>query len=121
MTEKILRSSNYKNGSFHNLSETPVMARDSSWLKIIKESLNRPRTIRPSGPLPSIKTDLKNLCSENPVIIWFGHSSYLIHIAGKNILVDPVFSGYASPVKFLVKAFAGTDIYTPDDLPAIDL
>ncbi len=121
MTEKIQQSPNYKNGAFHNLSETPVMAGDSSWLKIIKESLTRPRTIRPPGPLPSIKTDLKNLCSENPVIIWFGHSSYLIHIAGKNILVDPVFSGYASPVKFLVKAFAGTDVYTPDDLPAIDL
>lgn len=121
MTEKIQRSPNYKNGSFHNLTETPVMAKDSSWIKIIKESLNRPRTIRPSGLLPSIKTDLKNLYSENPVIVWFGHSSYLIHIAGKNILVDPVFSGYASPVKFLVKAFAGTDIYTPDDLPAIDL
>ncbi|HRP58641.1 MBL fold metallo-hydrolase [Agriterribacter sp.] len=121
ITEKIKGSPNYKKGSFQNLSETPVMAKDSSWYKLIKDSFSRPKEIRPSRPLPSIKTDLKNLHSENPVIIWFGHSSYLIHVRGKNILVDPVFSGYASPVRFLVKAFAGTDIYTPDDLPPIDL
>lgn len=119
--ERILKSRNYKNGAFQNLSATPVVAKNSSWYKVIKDSFNRPKDIRPSQPLPSIKTDLKNLYSENPVIIWFGHSSYLIHIRGKNILVDPVFSGHASPVRFLVKAFAGTDIYTPSDLPPIDL
>ncbi|HTN07253.1 MBL fold metallo-hydrolase [Agriterribacter sp.] len=119
--EIISQSVNYKNGSFQNLSETPVMAKDSSWLKVIKESLNRPKTIRPSHPLPSVKTDLKNLHSESPEIIWFGHSSYLIHIRGKNILVDPVFSGHASPLPFLIRAFEGTAIYTPNDLPPIDL
>ena len=119
--ERILHSRNYKNGAFQNLSATPVMAKNSSWYKLIKDSIGRPKKVRPSRPLPSVKTDLKNLYSENPVIIWFGHSSYLIHIRGKNILVDPVFSGHASPVRFLIKAFAGTDIYTPDDLPPIDL
>ena len=119
--EKNQRSANYRKGSFQNLSETPVMAKDSSWLKVIKDSLNRPKAVRPSVPLPSVKTDLRNLHSENPEIIWFGHSSYLIHIRGKNILVDPVFSGHASPLPFLIRAFDGTDIYTPNDLPPIDL
>ena len=119
--EKNQRSANYRKGSFQNLSETPVMAKDSSWLKVIKDSLNRPKAVRPSVPLPSVKTDLRNLHSENPEIIWFGHSSYLIHIRGKNILVDPVFSGHASPLPFLIRAFDGTEIYTPNDLPPIDL
>ena len=119
--ERILQSRNYKNGAFQNFSATPVKAKNSSWYKIIKDSFNRPKEIRPFRPLPSIKTNIKNLYSEKPVIIWFGHSSYLIHARGKNILVDPVFSGHASPVRFLVKAFAGTDTYAPDDLPPIDL
>jgi L-ascorbate metabolism protein UlaG (beta-lactamase superfamily) len=55
------------------------------------------------------------------ILIWFGHSSYFIQTEGKRILVDPVFSGAASPFSFSIKAFKGTDVYTPDDMPAIDL
>jgi L-ascorbate metabolism protein UlaG (beta-lactamase superfamily) len=44
-----------------------------------------------------------------------------MQLEGKRILVDPVFSGAASPFSFSIKAFKGTDIYTPDDMPAIDL
>ena len=75
----------------------------------------------PPKPLPSVKTDLDNLQYEEPVIVWFGHSSYLIKINGKNILVDPVFSGHASPFSFTTKAFAGTDVYGVDDMPNLDV
>ena len=40
---------------------------------------------------------------------------------GFNILVDPVFSGNISPVKFFGKSFSGTDHYKVPDLPFIDL
>jgi L-ascorbate metabolism protein UlaG (beta-lactamase superfamily) len=71
--------------------------------------------------LPSLKTDLKSVEKERPVIVWFGHSSYFIRINKKNILVDPVMSGYASPFSFTGKSFKGSDIYNVDDLPPIDL
>ena len=64
---------------------------------------------------------MMSLGNDKPVIVWFGHSSYFIHINGKNILVDPVFSGYASPFSFTGKSFKGSDVFTVDDLPAIDL
>ena len=57
---------------------------------------------------------------EEDVLIWFGHSSYFMQIDGKKILVDPVFSGSASPFSFMVKAFEGTDIYSAEDFPEID-
>jgi L-ascorbate metabolism protein UlaG (beta-lactamase superfamily) len=38
-----------------------------------------------------------------------------------HILVDPVFSGHASPFSFTGKSFRGSDVYNVDDLPAIDL
>ncbi len=120
-TESIRQSPNFNNGSFQNLSETPMKPADVSYFKILKDSLNRPKDSRPGGIIPSIKTDLKALHSEKPVIVWFGHSSYLIHVNGINILVDPVFSGHASPLSFMVKAFRGSDAYTPEDLPPIDI
>ena len=116
---------NFTSPEFKNLSETIMMAKDASMLKISwRFFFNKPKNISPPGDLPSVKTDLKNLSgisSKNPVIIWFGHSSYLIHLQGINILVDPVFSGHASPFSFITKSFPGADIYSINDLPDIDL
>lgn len=116
------KSPNFKNGTFHNLSPTEVMSKDASFLKILLRFFNKPKSVNPPRPLPSVKTDLLHLvASDNPVIVWFGHSSYLIHHKGLNILVDPVFSGHASPVPFMVKAFPGTDAFKVSDLPPIDI
>jgi L-ascorbate metabolism protein UlaG (beta-lactamase superfamily) len=39
---------------------------------------------------------------------------------GKRFLVDPVFSGSASPISFTTKSFPGTDLYQAEDFPEID-
>ncbi|KAF5273727.1 hypothetical protein FQR65_LT17123 [Abscondita terminalis] len=39
---------------------------------------------------------------------------------GKRFLIDPVFSGNASPIPGTNTAFKGADIYKPEDMPAID-
>jgi len=57
---------------------------------------------------------------DSNVLVWFGHSSYFIQLDGKRILVDPVFSGNASPIPGTVTAFKGTDRYKVEDLPDID-
>jgi L-ascorbate metabolism protein UlaG (beta-lactamase superfamily) len=105
---------------FKNLSPTPQVAEGYTMLSAIRAFLKRPKTTVPSAPLPAVRTDLRSYHSTRPSIIWFGHSSYLVHAGGVNILVDPVFSGYASPVSFYMKAFKGADIYKPDDMPQID-
>ena len=56
---------------------------------------------------------------DRELMVWFGHSSYLLQLSGKRILVDPVFC-IASPVSFINKPFKGTNIYTPEDMPDID-
>ncbi|MDP2115545.1 MAG: MBL fold metallo-hydrolase, partial [Bacteroidota bacterium] len=68
----------------------------------------------------STKTNLLTLDPEKDVLVWFGHSSYFMQIDGKKILVDPVFSGHASPFSFMVKSFEGSDVYTPEDFLEID-
>lgn len=106
---------------FQNLSFTPMKPDDVTYYRMLKETFQRPADVRPPAPLQTVKTNLKTLYSEQPVIVWFGHSSYLLHVKGFNILVDPVFSGSASPVSFMIKAFPGADAYTPADMPPIDL
>lgn len=118
--EIIKRSPNYKKDGFGNLSQTPMTLQDSSYYEILKKYFKKNPDVKPASPLPSVKTDLKNLQTGNPVIVWFGHSSYFIRIQNKNILVDPVFSGNAAPVSCMIKSFEGSDIYTPDDFPEID-
>lgn len=119
--ERIENSLNFRDGKFKNIEPTSVNPGDVSIFKIIKKMLSRPGSVRPSEEIPHIKTDVKALFSEKPVVVWFGHSSYLIHVKGFNILVDPVFSGNASPVNFFGKAFPGSDTYDAEDLPTIDL
>lgn len=118
---KILkRSPNYKDGNFENLSDTPTTLQDSSYYEILKKFIRKNPELKPPIPLPSVKTDLKNLPGDKPIIVWFGHSSYFIRIQNRNILVDPVFSGNVAPISFMVKSFEGSDVYFPDDFPGID-
>ncbi len=105
---------------YENLSPTPQFGEGYTIWDVLRAQRSRPRDLRPPGPLPVVKTDLKTYRSDAPSVIWFGHSSYLIHAAGFNLLVDPVLSGSAAPVPFLVKAFPGSDAYEAADLPPID-
>ncbi len=118
--EKLKQSPNYKKNAFQNLSPTPMKPDDISYWKMMREFMNKNKNTVPPDLLPSVKTDLNRLASPQPVIIWFGHSSYLIRIESKNFLIDPVFSGNASPLSFMIKAFPGSNIYKPEDMPAID-
>lgn len=119
--ERILKSPHYKNGRFDNLNATPQLAEDTSMPEVMFRFLfgKFPNKI-PQRPFSFEKTDLKSLDPNENVFIWMGHSSYFLQIDGKKILVDPVFSGNASPFSFTTKAFEGTDLYTTDDFPELD-
>jgi len=119
--ERIKQSPNFKDGSFQNINFTPFVTEGYSMTKITFDFIfgTFPRT-SPVDEIPTIRTDLKSLPKHEDVLVWFGHSSYFIQLNGKRFLVDPVFSGNASPLPYTTRAFAGTDIYTVDDLPEID-
>lgn len=75
----------------------------------------------PDKDLPSVKFNKEEFLnsSENIKAVWFGHSTVLLRIDGKNILLDPVFSNYASPVSFMVRRFQ-SPAAEMEDLPEID-
>jgi L-ascorbate metabolism protein UlaG (beta-lactamase superfamily) len=117
--ERLKQSPNFKRKGFENLSETAMMSEDASYWKLARNFFKRNKNASPPGALPTVKTDLNDLTGE-PALVWFGHSSYFIRIENKNFLVDPVFSGNAAPLSFMIKAFKGSDIYTVEDMPPID-
>jgi len=118
---RIEKSPNFKDGQFQNLSFTPDLAEGVSYFTVLKEFIfNKSKEVKPGSRLPSVKTDLLHLNPEEDILVWFGHSSYFMQVDGKTMLVDPVFSGAASPVSFTTRSFPGSDIYEPEDFPEID-
>lgn len=118
---RILASPNYRNGQFQNLNNTPALAEGATYFGVMRKFFfGKDKRVVPSSLLPSRKTNLKELPAEGDWLVWFGHSSYFLQIAGKKMLVDPVFSGNASPVRFTTKSFKGSDIYTSLQIPEID-
>lgn len=58
---------------------------------------------------------------DDVTITWIGHTSFLVQIAGLNVLIDPIWSERASPVQF-----AGPKRWVPpgvefDHLPPVDV
>jgi len=120
--ERMKRSPNYRNGAFQNLEPTPDLAEGVNMLTVLRSFLfsKTPRQV-PTDTIPHVRTDLKALVPQRDVLIWFGHSSYLLQVDGKRILVDPVFNGHASPVSFTTRSFPGTRAFSTEDMPMIDV
>ena len=80
--------------------------------------------LNPDKPqnVPVVSGSLKT-APHNDFVLWYGHSSYLLHLGDKNILVDPlIYNEAASPVPLINTPFTGTGVFTLDDIPQhIDL
>ena len=120
LKERIQQSPQYRDGAFQNISITPMKPEGVSYWKMMRAFFRKHPETEPKQKLPAIKTNLRALPGDEPVLVWFGHSSYLLRVNGKTILVDPVFSGNAAPLSFMVKAFPGSNNYSVADLPEID-
>ena len=120
--ERVDASPNYRDGMFQNQVPTPQFTGDSASKRgTLWRFLTDKDTLRvPQQPIPAVKTDLKNLPIDSDWLVWFGHSSYLFCLNGKRYLVDPVLKP-EFPSTLMMKAFPGTDIYRPEDLPDIDV
>lgn len=111
----------YRDGQFHNAENAPPVTRTQSrftlWYRFL---FGKDEGAQPDGALPSQKTDLLHLAKNENIVVWMGHSSYFIRMDGKNYLIDPVFSAYASPIPHTNVAFSGSNVYRAEDIPPID-
>ena len=87
------------------------------WLKAM--TFDAPK-YAPPAPLPSQTPDWATfLQDDQPRLIWFGHSSVFIRIAGKTLLLDPVFSRHASPIPLISRRYQAPPA-SLSQLPPVD-
>jgi L-ascorbate metabolism protein UlaG (beta-lactamase superfamily) len=118
-----VKSDNYRDGKFVNQGHVEL----DMGLKNIGKSLlgflrPNPRSI-PDRPLPVQKVDSMDIVGghSRTRLIWFGHSTFLLQMEQRNILIDPMFGKVPAPHPFL-----GTDRFSKElpiaieQLPRID-
>ena len=106
---------------FHNPKEIPL-ATGRHWTSIFFEFFFNGEDRLPNEKLPEDPPALSELKTKNNDIrfIWFGHSTILLEIDKKRILIDPVFSDYASPVPGIAKRFQ-PPVFEIDQIKDIDI
>lgn len=79
-------------------------------------------SLRPIEKLPEDPPNLTELEVKSIYVrfIWFGHSTILLEVEGKRILIDPVFSDYASPIPGIAKRFQ-EPVFNIEDIKDIDI
>jgi L-ascorbate metabolism protein UlaG (beta-lactamase superfamily) len=117
---RIKNSANYKNGEFVNLSNTPSLAEDQNFFTVFYDFFFKKRNTEPGHVIETKKVELNKLPKDSNAIIWLGHSSYLLQIKNKRILVDPLIIGNASPFDFFGKPYKFSNQYTIEDFNNID-
>lgn len=118
---KLQNSVNFKNGKFHNLVPTPMAApKFSTMLKFFSKGGEK----EPSRILQTEAFSKEAFESTNPDALsftWFGHSSVLLKIENKMILIDPVFGERASLFSLAgPKRFKYSNQYEIAQMPQID-
>ena len=104
--ERVKKSANYYDGKFQNIHKTQQITSEKGFWGTMNDFLfGKKDRSRPQGEIPSVKTNLWELDRGEDILVWFGHSSYLLQVDGKRILVDPVLKGAGSPVSFINRPF----------------
>ena len=113
----------FRDGRFQSPEPLPyyperVTGGGSSWIGFVLSSLSNPKA--PAVPLPRIALDRSSFAAPSAGLAayWLGHSSLIIELAGKRLLVDPVF-GNAAPLPGIVRRFVDAPIER-DELPPLD-
>lgn len=119
--KRVQENQQYKDGRFTNVEpQSPFNFSEIG--SFITEMLFYDEIRIPPSKIPVISvldSSLKILNSSTLRAFWIGHASVYVEIDGIRILIDPVFSDYASPFDFGPKRFHPPPI-TLQDLPKID-
>lgn len=119
---RLEKSEQWKKGIFQNESKTTMDMSLTSLPKLIKESIQGRKSINPKGEIPIIPFDSNQFKLDGiPKFIWYGHSTLLLQVNNKNLLIDPMFGSDASPVgPIRTKRFSKDSLNIIKSLPHID-
>lgn len=117
------KSKNYSKGKF----KYPIASRidyspKAIWM-ILREFLKGNPKIRPQTALP-VQQITKSMFSGHPgkaAVTWLGHSTAILELDGKIILLDPVFGAFSSPFKMGGRRYNAQMPIEIENLPEIDM
>ncbi len=118
------KSDNYTDGKFKNAGNISTEMSFKDMMKATAGMFKKIPNARPNHSLQVQKIDSVSI--ENykggARIIWFGHSTFLVQINEKNILIDPMLSDVPAPHPWLgSKRFNEEPPITIEQLPKIDV
>jgi L-ascorbate metabolism protein UlaG (beta-lactamase superfamily) len=97
--ERFRRSPAWNGNGFTNRLPSPLVS--ASNVKLLGRWLFERADREPPAPLPSVPVDPRVLdgpAADGLRVTWLGHSTALIEIGGRRVLIDPVWSERASPL-----------------------
>ena len=113
------RAENYDGNTFSNEHDFSVM---EAIPKGAEDHILSEKGKTPEDTIPTETPELEeNRAIDEVAVTWFGHSSLLLQMHGKNILIDPVFSEISSPVSFIGNKRFSEIPMKVEDLPEIDI
>lgn len=110
------RSDHFDGLRFHS----PEQAADKNLSEVIRWQLSRQGEDWPAQFPSPFKADKPPERVGNLRVVLIGHASYLVQVAGLNILIDPVFAKRASPLRFAGPKRVNPPGIAYADLPPID-
>ncbi|WP_449621872.1 MBL fold metallo-hydrolase [Robertmurraya sp. Marseille-Q9965] len=118
---KFSQLENYENGKFVNAEPTKMNMNFSSMLTLMRESKKTKHESKPKTNIPIQPLNWERINGEVDSFTWFGHSTFLLSIDGKKILIDPMFGPSASPVTMVgSKRFSKDILGLIAEFPFID-
>lgn len=116
---------NASEGKFHNQQKIKETFSWEDYRKIIQKMMKGNPNRTPKHSIPVLKWTKEKVADLNDTIttaVWYGHSAFYLKMNEKNILLDPMFGDYPSPLPYLVnKRFNDTLPISIQDLPVIDI
>jgi L-ascorbate metabolism protein UlaG (beta-lactamase superfamily) len=89
-------SAQFRDGKFHNSLPTPAMSPANARDGLLRQWHQERHKGLPGGPIPLVDSELPAEAGELAVT-WFGHSSALLEVDGRRVLLDPVWGERVSP------------------------
>lgn len=125
MQAEYTKSPNFKEGKFINIKEhIPVKMGFGKMLSVSRKfffsKVANGSPIMDVSVKKVVKTSVLDYKGEAR-LLWFGHSAFLLQVASKNILIDPMLGNVAAPMDWLgSKRFNSKMPFDIGDLPTID-
>lgn len=118
-----LQTSNYLNGKFQNKDGITTNVSFFKAMTLMPKYLNGKGEKFPTHTVPVVKRNKEEFLNFSDSLVritWFGHSTFLLEIDGKRLMLDPMLGKTPSPFSSFTKRFNDTRPLNTEDIPPLD-